>query len=384
MMNFDYQNPVHIVFGKGQIANLAELIDAVARVMIVYGGGSIKKNNVYDQVTAALKNHSVVEFSGIEPNPEYETCMKAVEKVKAEKVDFILAVGGGSVLDAVKFIAAAARFEANDPWDILAKQSPVTEAIPLGSVLTLPATGSEMNRGAVISRSEIKQKLFFLSNAVYPRFSILDPETTFTLPARYTVNGIVDAFVHVAEQYLTFPANAPLQDRMCESVLQTLVEEGPKVLSQPEDYSARANVMWAATCALNGFIGLGVPQDWATHIIGHEITAEFGPDHAQTLAIVLPGVLHLQKEKKKAKLLQYAERVFGLTGGSDEERADAAIVKTEEFFRALGQRTKLSEYGIGEEAVEVIAERIAGKPFLLGEHQDIDSNKVKEILKLRV
>ncbi len=384
MMNFDYHNPVHIVFGKGQIAGLARLIDPTAKVMLVYGGGSIKKNDVYDQVMAALKKHAVVEFSGIEPNPEYETCLKAVEQVKTERVDFLLAVGGGSVVDAVKFIAATARFEGADPWDILAKMAPVTKAIPFGAVLTLPATGSEMNRGSVISRAEIKQKLFFNSDAVYPKFSILDPVTTFTLPERYTINGIVDAFVHVTEQYLTFPADAPLQDRMCEAVLHTLVEEGPKVLAEPENYNARANIMWAATCALNGFIGLGVPQDWATHIIGHEITAEYGPDHAQTLAIVLPGVLHLERDRKKAKLLQYGERVWGITEGSDDDRARAAIAKTEEFFRALGMRTRLSEYGIGEEAVEIITARVAAKPFLLGEHQDIDGKKVAEILKLRV
>lgn len=384
MMNFDYCNPVRILFGKGEIAKLSELIGKSLKVMMVYGGGSIKKNGVYDQVVKALSERDVIEFSGIEPNPQYATCMKAVEVIKKGKIDFLLAVGGGSVLDAAKFVAAATLRKDGDPWDILLKQAPVKEALPLGDVLTLPATGSEMNAGAVISRAEFRQKLFFGSPAVYPKFSILDPETTYTLPPRQTTNGIVDAYIHVVEQYLTFPANAPLQDRLCESILLTLIEEGPRVLKDPNNYDARANIMWAATCALNGFISLGVPQDWASHLIGHEITAEYGLDHAQTLAVVLPGTMQVQRDKKKAKLLQYAERVFGLTGGSEDERIDAAIARTEEFFRSVGQKTKLSEYDIGPEACDVIAKRIGKFPFKLGEHQDIDDDKVREILKLRV
>ena len=383
-MNFDYRNPVRNLFGKGEIAKLSELIGKSLKVLMIYGGGSIKNNGVYDQVVKALSEHDVIEFSGIEPNPQYATCMKAVEIVKKEQVGFLLAVGGGSVLDATKFIAAAALYKDGDPWDILLKQAPVKEALPLGDVMTLPATGSEMNAGSVISRAEYRQKLFFGSPAVYPKFSILDPETTYTLPPRQTTNGIVDAFIHVVEQYLTFPAIAPLQDRLCESILLTLTEEGPKVLANPNDYDARANIMWAATCALNGFISLGVPQDWASHLIGHEITAEYGLDHAQTLAIVLPGTMQVQRDKKKAKLLQYAERVFGLTGGSEDERIDAAIARTEEFFRSVGQKTKLSEYDIGPEACDVIAKRISMYPFKLGEHQDIAEDKTREILKLRV
>ncbi len=384
MMNFDYCNPVRILFGKGEIAKLGDLIDPSRKVMMIYGGGSIKNNGVYDQVVAALSEHDVIEFPGIEPNPQYATCLKAVEIVKKEQVGFLLAVGGGSVLDAAKFIAAAALYKDGDPWDILLKQAPVKEALPLGDVMTLPATGSEMNPGSVISRAEFRQKLFFGSPAVYPKFSILDPETTFTLPPRQTINGIVDAFIHVVEQYLTFPANAPLQDRLCESIMLTLIEEGPKVLANPNNYDARANIMWAATCALNGFISLGVPQDWATHLIGHEITAEFGLDHAQTLAIVLPGTMQTQRHRKKDKLLQYAERVFGITSGSEDERIDAAIAATEEFFRSVGQKTKLSEYDIGPEACDVIAKRIRKFPFKLGEHQDIGEAETREILRQRV
>jgi len=384
MMNFEFCNPVRIVFGKGEIARLRELINKTDRVMMLYGGGSIKKNGVYDQVVAALSEHDVIEFSGIEPNPQYATCMKAVTIARKEQVGFLLAVGGGSVLDATKFIAAAALYKDGDPWDILLKQAPVKKALPLGDVMTLPATGSEMNAGAVISRAEFKLKLFFGQPAVYPKFSILDPETTYTLPPRQTANGIVDAYVHVIEQYLTFPANAPLQDRLAEAILLTLIEEGPKVLADPQDYDARATIMWAATNGLNGYISLGVPQDWATHLIGHEITAEYGLDHAQSLAVVLPGTMRVKRDQKRAKLLQYAERIFGLTDGSEDERIDRAIAATEEFFRAVGQKTKLSEYNIGPEACDVIAKRISMYPFKLGEHGDIGEEEARKILKLRV
>lgn len=384
MQSFDYRNPVRILFGKDQLANLGKLVDRSHKIMLIYGGGSIKNNGVYDQVTRALSKHDIVEFSGIEANPQFDTCMKAVETVKNESVTFLLAVGGGSVVDATKFIAAAARFKGDDPWSILSQWKPVKEALPFGAVLTLPGTGSEMNAGSVISRDETDQKLFFNSPAVYPQFSILDPVTTFSLPTRQTINGIIDAFIHVTEQYLTCHSNAPLQDRLAESILQTLIEEGPKVLKNPEDYDARANIMWCATCALNGFIGQGVVHDWATHIIGHEITAQYGLDHAQTLAVVLPGTLQVQREAKKAKLLQYGERVFGIATGSDDERVDAAIAATEEFFRSLGQKTRLSEYDITDDACDIIAKRMGAKPVKFGEHQDVGEDKTREILKLRV
>ncbi len=231
MRNFEYFNPTRIVFGKGTIAKLADLIPADARPLLLYGGGSIKKNGVYDQVIAALEKFHVAEFGGIEPNPRYETCMKAVEKVQAEKCDFLLAVGGGSVLDACKFIAAATKFEGDDPWDILSKWVPVEAAVPLGAVLTLPATGSEMNAGSVINRDSTNEKLFFGSDLVRPVFSILDPETTYSLPPNQTANGIVDAFVHVVEQYATYPGPNPLQDRQAEAILKTLIDEGPKALT---------------------------------------------------------------------------------------------------------------------------------------------------------
>lgn len=384
MWNFTYHNPVKIVFGRGAIAELANLVPQEHKVMMTYGGGSIKRNGVYDQVMAALKGRALIEFGGIEPNPRYETLMRAVAQVKAEGIGFLLAVGGGSVLDGTKFIAAAAEYTGDDPWDILAREAPVAAALPLGAVLTLPATGSEMNGNAVISRESTREKLSFSSPLVYPRFSILDPETTYSLSARQVANGIVDTFVHVAEQYLTYSVNAPLQDRQAEAILLTLIEEAPKVKANPQDYDVRANLMWCATQALNGLIGCGVPQDWATHTIGHELTAFFGLDHGQTLAIVLPAVLKHQRARKAGKLIQYAQRVWGIEGLDDEATIDAAIAKTEEFFRSVGNPTRLSDYGIRLADCQPIVERFKERGWTFGEHKAIGAQQVGEILALCV
>ena len=384
MLNFTYHNPVKIVFGRGSIAQLPRLVPADAKILMIYGGGSIKQNGVYDQIIAALKRNPPAEFGGIEPNPRYETCLKAVEQVRAEGFDFLLGVGGGSSLDAAKFIAAASVYKGKNPWDMMTNWARVpADSLPVGCVLTLPATGSEMNGGAVVSREETKEKLFFNSPHSFPRFSILDPETTYTLPSRQTANGVVDAFIHTTEQYLTFPADAPLQDRQAEAILLTLIEEGPKVLAEPRNYDVRANLMWCATQALNGLIGSGVPQDWATHAMGHELTALYGVDHAQSLAVVLPGMLRHQRERKRAKLLQYAERVWQLCDGDDDSRVDRAIERTEEFFRSLGVGTRLSDYDIPAEAVELVASRLEKRRMKLGEHQDLTENDVKEILAMR-
>ncbi|MDR3329361.1 MAG: iron-containing alcohol dehydrogenase, partial [Prevotellaceae bacterium] len=319
-----------------------------------------------------------LEFGGIEPNPRYETCMKAVELIRKEGVTFLLAVGGGSVLDGAKLIAASVSFN-GDPWeDIIVRGVTVPDALPIGAVLTLPATGSEMNGNAVITRAATCEKLSFSSPQVYPRFSVLDPETTYSLPPRQVANGVVDAFVHVCEQYMNPPAEAPLQDRFAESILQVLVEEGPKALSSPRDYNARANVMWAATMALNGLIACGVPEDWISHQIGHELTALHGLDHGQTLAVVMPGVWRTLRGQKQAKLVQMGERVFGITKGSPEERAEAAIDATETFFRSLGTKTKLSEYGVDASAIEPIALRFAQRGSL------INPDMVRQVLRQRV
>jgi NADP-dependent alcohol dehydrogenase len=382
MENFTFQNPVRIHFGKGQIARLADEIPAGTKVLVTYGGGSIKANGVYDQVMKALSGRKVLEYGGIEPNPRLETLLPAVDLVRKEGVEFLLAVGGGSVLDGTKFIAAAVDFE-GDPWDILAKEARVTSAVPLGAVLTLPATGSEMNGNSVVTKWATREKLAFWSRHAYPRFSILDPETTFSLPPRQVGNGIVDAFVHTTEQYLTYPADAPLQDRMAEAILSTLVEVGPKTLADPTDYQARASFMWSATMALNGIIGVGVPQDWATHSIGHELTALHGLDHAQTLAVVLPAILEVQREQKSQKLLQYAERVWGIREGDDDARMREAIARTRDFFESVGVPTRLASYGVSPDTIPTIVDRMERRgEVALGERQDIGPATVKEILEL--
>lgn len=382
MFNFTFYNPVKILFGKGQIANIAGEIPTSAKILVTYGGGSIKRNGVYDQVVRALAGHNFLEFGGIEPNPRYETLMQAVELVRREQVNFLLAVGGGSVLDGTKFISAAVNF-IGDPWDILAKHAPITSALPMGTVLTLPATGSEMNTNAVVTKWQTREKLYFSSPLVFPKFSVLDPETTYSLPPRQIGNGIVDAFTHVAEQYLTFPANAPLQDRMAEAILATLIEEGPKTVQNPTDYDARANVMWCTTMALNGLIGAGVPQDWATHMIGHELTALHNLDHAQTLAVVLPSLLTWQKQQKREKLLQYSDRIWHITDGTAEERIEQAIAKTRDFFESVGVPTRLSAYGVDTSTISTIVQRLDQRGmFPLGERKDITGSSVEQILAL--
>lgn len=381
MLNFSFYNPTKILFGQNQIAKISKEISPEARILLTCGGGSIKRNGVYDQVLAALAGRTVLEFSGIEPNPTYETLMEAVRVVREQRIDFLLAVGGGSVIDGTKFIAAAAPFT-GEPWDILAKRAPITQAIPLGTVLTLPATGSEMNSGAVVTRRATQDKLAFMHPLVYPRFSVLDPTVTLTLPPRQVGNGVVDAFTHIMEQYLTYPVNAPVQDRFAEGLLLTLIEEGPKALATPEDVAVRANVMWCATLALNGLIGAGVPGDWATHMIGHEITALHGLDHAQTLAIILPAMMNVKRDRKRAKLLQYAARVWEINSGSEDERIDAAIERTRAFFESLGVRTYLRDYGIGAEAVPALLAQLERHQMTaLGEHQDIDLATSRRILE---
>ncbi len=378
MQNFTFLNPVKVAFGRGAIAKLDGLAPRDGRILVTYGGGSIKNNGVHEQVITALQGRDVLEFGGIEPNPRYETLMKAVELSRKEGVAFLLAVGGGSVLDGTKFIAAAVPYQGDDPWDMVAEHAEVENALPLGAVLTLPATGSEMNGYAVISRDSTQEKLPFGGPALFPRFSVLDPETSFSLPARQVANGVVDAFVHVMEQYATQPADAPLQDRQSEAILLTLIEEGPKTLADPTDYDARANLFWCATQALNGLIACGVPQDWSTHYIGHELTALYGIDHAQSLAVALPGVLSVRKTQKADKLKQFAERVWGLSD------IDAAIARTEEFFQSLGVKTRLSDYDIGPDAADIVAERFRARGEMMGENEDMTPDQAREALLTRI
>lgn len=381
MFNFSYQNPTRVVFGKDQIGELANLLPKDKKVLLIYGGGSIKRNGVYQQVAKALVDVSFIEFAGVEPNPAFETLMRATTLVKEQGIDYILAVGGGSVIDGAKFVAAAAVFN-GDPWDILAKGAKVSAAVPLGCVLTLPATGSESNGNSVVTRYETQQKLAFSSELVFPQFAILDPTVTYSLPPKQVANGVVDAFVHVMEQYLTYPVNAPVQDRFAEGLLQTLIEEGPKALAEPENYDVRANVMWAATMALNGLIGQGVPQDWATHMIGHEITALYGLDHAQTLAIVLPALMQQQRATKGAKLLQYGQRVWQLQHQDEERLIDEAISHTRQFFERMGVPTRLADYGIKADSVDKLVDKLVQHKMLkLGEHRDITPEVSRSILQ---
>ena len=383
--NFTFYNPTRIVFGTGTIAKINKLIPRKAKVMVLYGGGSIKKNGVYEQVMAALKKRETLEFGGIEPNPDYDTLMQAVKKIQKKGADFLLAVGGGSVIDGVKFVAAAALYPGSDPWDILAGDglSQVKEALPFGSVLTLPATGSEMNNGAVISRRSIQEKLSFSSDLVFPRFSILDPETTYSLPQKQIRNGLVDAFVHVTEQYLTYPVGAVVQDRQAEAILMALIDLAPSALQMPPDYTARAHYMWSAPCALNHTLNRGVPQDWATHEIGHELTALYGLDHAETLAAVLPWLLWYKRKQKQAKLLQYGYRVFGLRTQKYEDRVNQTIEATAAFFHSLGMPTTLTAYGIDpEEAAQKVQARVEKHQWVFGEHKDITGKDAAAILRL--
>lgn len=384
MNNFEFYCPTKIIFGKGTIAKLPELIDKSNKVLITYGGGSIKRNGVYEQVKKALEGYNVLEFGGIEPNPKYETLMKAVEIVKNEGVDFLLAVGGGSTLDGTKFIAAASKYYGDkDAYDyFMVEQNPVFEAVPLADVITLPATGSEMNSGGVISRISTDEKLAFGGVPLYPKFSIIDPQVTFTLPLRQTVNGIVDTFVHVMEQYCTYDVNSPLQDDWALGILRTLIKEAPKVIANPEDYDARANIFWCATCGLNYWISLGVPQDWATHMIGHELTAFYGIDHGQSLAIVEPRLLRNQKVSKAKKLAKLAREVFCVNEPVDLKAADIAIDKIEAFFNSIGMKTKLSDYEIdSNEAAEKIRERFAQRHTVLGEKGAINADTAYDIVK---
>ena len=383
MNNFEFANPVKIAFGKGMIARLPHLIPSQSRILIVYGGGSIKQNGIYEQVKNALAGFDMLEFGGIEANPHYETCLKAVELIRQEKIDFLLAVGGGSVIDATKFMAVAAYLD-EEPWNLFTQGVHPKRALPIGVVLTLAATGSEMNERAVISRIETGQKLNFSSPLIFPKFSILDPEVTYSLPPRQVANGVVDSFIHVVEQYLTYPVNGKVQDEFAEGLMRVIHEEGLKVLDNPHDYDIRANLMWAATNALNVWIGQGVPQDWSSHRMGYALTAQFGLDHAQTLAILLPGVMTYMFEEKKAKLIQMGHAVFGINQGTEDERAWKAIAACEEFFKQMGLKTRLGECGITEKDLDALAAPIDEMGWHLGEHHNIDSQAAREIMALRL
>lgn len=385
MLNFDFYNPTRILFGADTIVKINDYVPAEARVLMLYGGESARKNGTLAEVREALGTREIHEFGGIEPNPSYETLMRAVELIREQKLDFLMAVGGGSVIDGTKFIAAAVNC-AGDTWEILETHgTQISQALPFASVLTLPATGSEMNNGGVVTRKSTQAKLAFSSPYVFPQFSVLDPNKTYSLPTRQLANGVVDAFIHVMEQYLTYPVNAQVQDRFAEGLLQTLIEIGPKVLEDSADYDTRANLMWTASMALNGLIGAGVPQDWSTHLIGHELTALHGIDHARTLAIVLPANLQVRRQEKREKLLQYATRVWQIVEGDEEQRIDAAIARTRTFFEQLGLPTRLSDYGLGETDIEIIITQLKSHNLTqLGEHKNVSLEISRQILETSI
>jgi alcohol dehydrogenase YqhD (iron-dependent ADH family) len=384
MKNFELYNPTNLIFGKGQIEKLSTLVPKNTKILLAYGGGSIFNNNIYNQVKTALAGYDIVEFGGIEANPHYETLMKAVAIVKEENIGFMLAVGGGSVIDGVKFISAAVKFDGN-PMEILHKRiliKDVSQIVPFGTVLTLPATGSEMNSGAVVTIEETQEKLSFGGSALFPQFSICDPTVIESLPKRQIQNGVVDAYTHVMEQYLTYPHEGFLQDRIGEAILATLIEVGPKVAENPKDYALASNFMWCCTMALNGLLNKGVPVDWATHMIGHELTALYNIDHARTLAVIGPNLYKAMFDTKKEKLAQYGKRIFNLTG-NDDDIAKAAIEKTLEFFHTMGMDTKLSQYTEDfEKTAGFIVDRFEKRGWkAMGEKQNITLEKVKEIVE---
>ncbi|WP_198336545.1 iron-containing alcohol dehydrogenase [Psychrobacter celer] len=398
MNNFQYYNPVRIVFGEGQIKELSELVPQDARVLITYGGGSAERTGTLDEVRTALKangQRDIFEFGGIEPNPEFNTLLKAADMVNEHNIDFILAVGGGSVIDGSKFVALVSSLKEDDgtvsrekAWDaLIGYTKKLDSAVDLGAVLTIPATGSEMNSGGVVNHSDRQAKLPFGNPLAYPRFSILDPTKTLTLPERQVMNGVADAFVHVMEQYLTYPVNAKVQDAFAESLLKILIEEGQAVKADAENLDTRKNIMWTATMALNGLIGVGVPQDWTTHMIGHELTSLHGIDHARTLTILLPSVLRELKDSKKEKLLQYARNVWAIDSNTDTKQDDdsiieTAIVYTEDFFRSLGLPVSFADAALDESAIDPIIQQLdAHNMVKLGEHKDNDLTVSRRILE---
>lgn len=386
MLNFEFKNPTKIIFGKGEISKLEKEIPKDANVLILYGGGSIKKNRVYEQVISALSGYTVHEFGGIPANPEYEILLEALKVIKEKKITFLLAVGGGSVIDGTKFLSSAANYEGNNPWEILTKpiRTLEGEGLPFGTVLTIPATGSEMNSGYVVSRRSTNEKLSTGGPGLFPQFSILDPEVVRSIPKKQIANGIADAYMHVLEQYMTFPTSATLQERFMESILQTLQEVAPKMMEEEFDYDAAGNFMWCCTMALNGLIQKGVPTDWAVHSMGHELTAYFGIDHARTLAIVAPSHYRYYFENKKGKLAQYAERVWNIKEGTLEQKAEKGIEKLVQFFHSLGIKTKLSDYtDTFEGTAEKIEKNFTDRNWTeLGEHKALTPKDASEILKM--
>ncbi len=383
MLNFMFQNPTKVIFGRNTLELIPGEIPRTARVMVTYGSMSARRYGVLDEVKTALEGYDLVEFGGIDPNPEYETLLKGISLIREKRVDFLLAIGGGSVIDGTKFMAAAAPFT-GAPFLLLENAgSAITESLPVGAVATLPASGSEMNSRAIITRRATMIKRGIMNPFLYPRFAVLDPTKTYTLPAGQIGNGVVDTFVHVLEQYMTYPVAGHVQDRLAEGLLSVLIEDGPRALSDPENYDVRANLMWAATLGLNGLIGAGVPQDWSAHRLGYELTVLYGLDHAQTLAALVPAMLKVRLQGKRQKLLQYGERVWGIISGTESSRLEEAIGRTRAFFESMGLPTHLSGYGLTNIDIEQVMELLRAHGLThMGESGDVTPDMAREILTL--
>lgn len=383
MLNFTFQNPTKVIFGRGTIGQIAGEIPLDARVLITYGAASARKYGVLDEVEAALANYDVTQFGGIEPNPEYETLLKGIELARKRKIDYLLAIGGGSVIDGTKFMAAAIPYAGDSSLLLDNRGAELRQSLPVGCVVTLPASGSETNNRAIISRKVMMFKQAIMNDHLFPRFAVLDPTKTYSLPARQVGNGVVDTFVHVLEQYLTYPVNGKVQDRLAEGLLLLLIEEGPRALAEPENYDVRANLMWAATLGLNGLIGAGVPQDWAAHRFGYELTMLYGLDHAQTLAVLVPAMLYVRSATKREKLLQYAGRVWGITTGNEMEKISGAIEKTRQFFESMQVPTRLCDYNVMNVDIERILKMLERHSMInMGERNDVTLEMMRKILNL--
>jgi len=377
LFEFNYHNPTQIFFGPNSFTHLRELIPRNAKIMMLYGGGSIKLNGVYEQVTQVLAGYDWVEFSGVEANPTLETLNRAVEVVRASKLDFILAVGGGSVIDGAKFIASAALYQ-GDGWDIVSGKHVIQQALPVGVILTLAATGSESNAGAVVTRAATHEKRVFFVPPARPRFAILNPRVMESLPDRQLENGLVDAFVHVCEQYLTYPVGALVQDGYAEAVMRAL-NTLANTFDQRRELGWMQNLMWAANQALSGIIGVGVPLDWATHRMAVELTALYGIDHGRTLSILQPWLLRETIAAKRAKLEQMGRNVFGLTHPS----ADDTIVAIENLYRSVNMPVHFRDTGINapDAALRIMQAIRAHGNAALGGHAELDDTKTERIIR---
>lgn len=385
MNAFQFHNPTRIVFGRGSVEQLGALAKPFGQtVLLVYGSGSIKRSGLYESVLAQLQSIGarVSELPGIEPNPRLATVKKGIEIARANRVDLILAVGGGSVIDAAKAIAVGVPYE-GDVWDFCMRKAVIREALPLGTVLTLAATGSEMNGNSVITNWETQQKRSFGCAHAYPKFSILDPSLTFSVPHNQTVNGSVDIMSHVFEQYFSLTENTPLQERFCESILQTVIENVPIALAEPDHYDARANLMWAGTMALNGVISVGVAQDWASHAIEHEISAIYDIPHGAGLAIVFPNWMKYVHRQRLDRFVQFATRVWGIdpAGKSAEETALAGIDATRSFFTRIGAPASLADFQIGSDRLDRMADE-AVRFGPIGSFRKLNREDVRAILEM--